>query len=101
MKESQRLNAISSLISDKRAKRKSKIKAKIKAKVKLKVQKEVEKIRESCNLTLDKIKLLRSEVDGFNPRMTPLQPHTKTKWVQDIDTIISSFYIPFEPIKKE
>src|SRR5258708_5426641 len=101
MKEAQRLAAVGGLIAEKRAKKKNKIKAKIKAKVKLKVQKEIEKIQESCNLTLEKIKLIRSEIDSFNPRMTPLQPHTKTKWVQDLDNIVSSYYIPFESIKKE
>lgn len=85
MKEKDRLNAVGNLIQQKRNEKKAKRRAKIRAKVKLKVQKEVEKIKAGLSSALEKIELVKQDINLFNPKMIPLQPHTKTKWVEGLE----------------
>lgn len=88
MKERDRLKAIGGLLSSEKDKRKEKRQAKIKAKVKMKVQKKVEKIKNEILSVLEKFKHVRTDIESFNPRMVPLQPHTKQKWINDLNESI-------------
>lgn len=84
MREKDRLNAVGALITEKRTKKKERRKAKIKAKVKLRVEKALFKFNDSLNIVQSRLRILKEEMNTFNLRFTPLQPHTKTKWIDEI-----------------
>jgi len=70
-----------------KSERKERIKAKIRAKVKFKVEKQLLQHGETLKSVIERLENLRGEISILNPRMTPLQLHTKNKWVDELLTL--------------
>lgn len=82
--------------------RKDRLKAKIRARVKLKVEKRLIKFSTQIEELKTRLSNLKLDIESINTRMTPFQPHTKMKWIDELNNIlliINSF--PVEEQKKE
>ena len=80
-------------LSDKKLKRI----AKINARVKLKLQKRLAPVASF----IDRLEKLKQDIESVNPRMAPLQPHTKQKWLEDLQNLINEAKLIIVPVKKE
>lgn len=67
--------------------KKDRLKAKIKAKVKARVQKRLDRFEDQFKIVVELLFKLRQDIESVNPRMSPMQPHTKDRWVNELTQI--------------
>lgn len=69
--------------------RKEKRKAKIRAKVRFKLGQIMSQNQETITAIRNRLEILKQNIESLNPRFTPLQPHTKSRWLEELHLAIT------------